>query len=53
MSRIGKKPVTLEKGVTATVTPANELMVKGPKGELRQEIDRDITVKIEGETDTR
>jgi len=50
MSRIGKKPVTLLKGVTASVTPANELVVKGPKGELRQAIDRDITVKIEGET---
>lgn len=50
MSRIGKKPVTLPKGVTASVTPANELVVKGPKGELRQAIDRDITIKIEGET---
>jgi len=50
MSRIGKKPVAIAKGVTASVTPANELVVKGPKGELRQPIDRDITVKIEGET---
>jgi large subunit ribosomal protein L6 len=50
MSRIGKKPVVLSKGVTASVSPANELIVKGPKGELRQPIDRDITVKIEGET---
>lgn len=50
MSRIGKKPVTLAKGVSATVTPANELIVKGPKGELRQAIDRDITIKIDGDT---
>jgi len=50
MSRIGKKPVSLPKGVTATVTPANELVVKGPKGELRQSIDRDIIIKVEGET---
>jgi large subunit ribosomal protein L6 len=50
MSRIGKKPVVLTKGVTASVSPANELIVKGPKGELRQPIDRDIKVKIEGET---
>ncbi len=49
MSRIGKKPVTLTKGVTATVTPANELIVKGPKGELRQAIDRDITIRIDAE----
>ena len=49
MSRIGKKPVVLEKGVTATISSSNEFVVKGPKGELRQAIDRDITVKIEGD----
>jgi len=49
MSRIGKKPVVLTKGVSATITPANELVVKGPKGELRQAIDRDITIKISSE----
>ncbi len=47
MSRIGKKPVVLQSGVTINVTPANELVVKGPKGELRQLIDRDIKVKVE------
>ncbi|GAA4466288.1 50S ribosomal protein L6 [Nemorincola caseinilytica] len=49
MSRIGKKAVTLAKGVTLTVSPANEVVVKGPKGELRQELDRDIIVKVEGD----
>ena len=49
MSRIGKKPVVLPKGVTATVSSANEFSVKGPKGELKQAIDRDITIKIEGD----
>ena len=49
MSRIGKKPVTLVKGVTATVSPTNEFVVKGPKGELRQDIDRDIKIVIEGD----
>lgn len=49
MSRIGKKPVALPKGVTVSVTPANELVVKGPKGELRQPIDRDIKIRVEGE----
>src|ERR1700733_3667925 len=49
MSRIGKKPITLVKGVTATLSPANEFVLKGPKGELRQAIDRDITIKIEGD----
>ena len=47
MSRIGKKPVTLANGVTVTVSPANEITVKGPKGTLTQVMDRDITVKIE------
>ena len=36
MSRIGKKPVTVPKGVTITVGSDNVLTVKGPKGELKQ-----------------
>ncbi len=50
MSRIGKKPITLAKGITATVSAANVLTVKGPKGELSQEIDRDIKINVDGET---
>ena len=46
MSRIGKKPVTVPGGVTATLSNENILTVKGPKGELKQAIDRDITVEI-------
>ncbi len=49
MSRIGKKPVTIVKGVTASVSPTNEFSVKGPKGELKIAIDRDIKIKIEGD----
>jgi len=49
MSRIGKKPVTISKGVTATISATNEFTVKGPKGELKQAIDRDIAIKIEGD----
>ncbi len=45
MSRIGKKPVSIPKGVTITVKDS-VVTVKGPKGELSQEIDRDITVEI-------
>ena len=45
MSRIGKKPVSIPKGVTITVKDS-VITVKGPKGELSQEIDRDITVEI-------
>ena len=46
MSRIGKKPVVLSKGVTATISSANEITVKGPKGELKQLVDRDIKITI-------
>jgi large subunit ribosomal protein L6 len=46
MSRIGKKPVELPKGVTLTVGKDNVLTVKGPKGELKQAVDRDITVEV-------
>lgn len=46
MSRIGKQPVNLPKGVTVTVSSDNVLVVKGPKGELKQAIDRDIKVEV-------
>jgi large subunit ribosomal protein L6 len=46
MSRIGKQPVVLPKGVTVTVGADNLLVVKGPKGELKQAVDRDITVEV-------
>lgn len=46
MSRIGKQPVIIPKGVTITVGNDNVLTVKGPKGELKQTIDRDIKVEI-------
>jgi large subunit ribosomal protein L6 len=45
MSRIGNKPVSIPKGVTITFKDAI-VTVKGPKGELTQEIDRDITIEI-------
>ena len=46
MSRIGKKPVSVPKGVTVTVGGDGVVTVKGPKGELKQAIDRDITVEV-------
>ncbi len=48
MSRIGKQPVKIASGVTITVSPANEVMVKGSKGELKTQIDRDIKVEVKG-----
>ena len=46
MSRIGKKPIAVPSGVTITVGKDNVIAVKGPKGELKQNIDRDITVEV-------
>lgn len=37
MSRIGKMPVALPKGVSVTVGEGNLLTVKGPKGQLQQQ----------------
>ena len=47
MSRIGKAPISLPAGVSASVGNGNVLTVKGPKGELNETIDRDITVTID------
>ncbi|HUP11287.1 MAG TPA: 50S ribosomal protein L6, partial [Niastella sp.] len=46
MSRIGKQPVTVPSGVTVNVGSDNVVTVKGPKGELKQAIDRDIKVDV-------
>lgn len=46
MSRIGRKAVNIPKGVTVTMGKDGVLTVKGPKGELRQTVDRDITVEV-------
>jgi large subunit ribosomal protein L6 len=46
MSRIGNLPVNLPKGVTLTVSDANVVSVKGPLGELTQEVDKDLKVEV-------
>jgi large subunit ribosomal protein L6 len=46
MSRIGKAPVAVPNGVTIAVGSDNVVSVKGPKGELKESIDRDITVEV-------
>jgi large subunit ribosomal protein L6 len=48
MSRIGKKAITLPKGVSVTVRE-EELEVKGPKGTLKTPIPAGITFKLEGD----
>lgn len=49
MSRIGKKVITVPKGVTVT-SKDGLLTVKGPKGELKRQVSPEIGVKVEGET---
>lgn len=50
MSRIGRAPITLPKAVSVEVLGGNVVKVKGPKGELYQTVDPDITVKVENGT---
>ncbi|MEG0918632.1 MAG: 50S ribosomal protein L6 [Anaerovoracaceae bacterium] len=45
MSRIGIKPVNLPAGVEVTVDDNNLVTVKGPKGELTQQISERLTVE--------
>ena len=51
MSRIGRKPIDIPGGVEISVKPG-EVTVKGPKGELVQEISPDMTVKVDGDVVT-
>ena len=46
MSRIGKSPIAIPQGVTVTLAH-NTVTVKGKLGELTQEINKNITVKVE------
>jgi len=46
MSRIGKKPVAVPEGVTATVE-GQLVTAKGPKGELKYVVNEDVLVKME------
>lgn len=46
MSRIGKKPVPLPQGVTATVD-GQTVTAKGPKGELKFMVNDEVLVKME------
>ena len=47
MSRIGKAPINIPAGVTISVSDVNLVTVKGPKGELTQDVDTDIKISQE------
>ena len=46
MSRIGIKPITLPAGVEVSVSDKNVVTVKGPKGELQEQISALLNVEI-------
>ncbi|HOU31267.1 MAG TPA: 50S ribosomal protein L6 [Bacteroidales bacterium] len=46
MSRIGKLPINLPKGVTVSVDENNVVHVQGPLGKLQQAVDPDIKVEV-------
>jgi len=47
MSRIGNLPISIPEGVSIQVSETNLVTVKGPKGELNQQVNQDMKVKIE------
>ena len=47
MSRIGILPIEIPTGVTINISDDNMVVVKGPKGELKQKVDRDIKISME------
>ena len=47
MSRIGKKPIQIPKGVTVTLN-SGVIAVKGPKGELKETVHPEICVAMQG-----
>jgi large subunit ribosomal protein L6 len=49
MSRIGRKPISVPEGVTVDVG-SGVVSVKGPKGELSQTVDRDMTIALDDST---
>lgn len=49
MSRIGKLPVSIPKGVEVKISDKNVITVKGKLGELTRALDTAIKVKIDGD----
>ena len=47
MSRIGKKPIAVPKGVTVTVQP-EAVEIKGPKGALKQRVPPGVKFRVDG-----
>jgi len=50
MSRIGNAPISVPSGTNIDISKGNLVTVKGPKGELMQQIDPDLELKLEDGT---
>jgi large subunit ribosomal protein L6 len=50
MSRIGRLPITIPAGVQVKISDDNLVTVKGPLGELQQQVNKDINVTLDGDT---
>ena len=48
MSKIGKKPIQIPKGAEVKVS-GDSISVKGPKGELKRDLNSAVVVKVEGD----
>lgn len=46
MSRIGLKPIEMPSGIEVKLDDKNYMVVKGPKGKLEQQLNRDMTIEI-------
>lgn len=46
MSRIGKKPIEIPASVTVDIANNNIITVKGPKGTLSQEVNKDMKISV-------
>jgi large subunit ribosomal protein L6 len=49
MSRVGQAPINIPKGVTVDINNG-EVAVKGPKGELKRPVNRDMIITLEDDT---
>jgi large subunit ribosomal protein L6 len=47
MSRVGKAPIQVPANVQVNVSKGNLVTVKGPKGELMQQVDTDLSIEME------
>ncbi len=48
MSRIGNKVIQVPADVTVTISADNYVVVKGPKGQLEFQYNKDLTIKLDG-----